>query len=122
MSGPCPQVLDGKFLSPGLALVQQALGLILTAFIGLQVSSWQLRQYGFKMEKYVYIQSQRSLNIQKSFTQIKKTPNGKAKGQVVNWEVSGEGETLVLQSKGKQRNVSSDWEPGVRTNSANRYF
>lgn len=74
-----PGPWSGKFLSTGLALVQQALALVLTAFIGLQISPWQLRQYRFEMEQYVYIQSQRSLNIQKSFTQMKKTPVVKPK-------------------------------------------
>lgn len=47
---------------------------------------------------------------------MKKTPNGKAKGQVVTCKVSDEGETLVLQNKGKQRDVSFDWEPGGSQN------
>lgn len=62
------------------------------------------------------------LEIPKHLVQVKKMSSAKAGSQAVTWKVSAEGETLVLQSRGKQRKVSSDWEPGVRINSANGCF
>lgn len=40
--------------------------------------------------------------------QFKKNLNAKAKDQAATQEVSSEGEALALQTKGKQREVSSD--------------
>lgn len=77
---------------------------------------------GLKWGRCIYIHSWKSPNIRKGLAQIKKTPNAKGRGQAVTWKVADEGETLVLQSKGNQREVSSDWEPGVRINSVNRCF
>ena len=98
--------------------------LALAAFSGLQISlaglgSWDM---GLKWGKCIYIHSWTSPNIWQGTVQIKKTSNAVSRGQAVIWKVSDEGETLVLQRKGKQGEVSSDWEPGIWINSANRCF